>query len=172
MSLQRVAQLAGVSTSTVSRVVRDHPSVSSGTATAVRDAIRRLSFTPVTRMPRASRDGAGERAVTSLGLVVLGTSGANAAPAFEKLLRGVSSACNDRGLSLTIGFITDAADVPNWILGRTVDGLLLHGEQPVSVLQDRLRSLPSVWLMANRRRPRWGDQGRPHNAGTGHAAAK
>src|SRR4051812_26765258 len=104
MSLQRVAQLAGVSTSTVSRVVHEHPSVASETASAVRAAMQRLSFTPAVRRPRnghasLNHNGNGHdlRQTTALGFLILGTSGANAAPAFEKLLRGVSAACNDNG---------------------------------------------------------------------------
>ena len=179
MSLQRVAQLAGVSTSTVSRVVHDHPSVAADTASAVRAIMERLSFTPATRVRRTHRangfhrDGLGDTArATSLGFVILGASGANAAPAFEKLLRGVSAACNENGLSLTIGFVTDAARAPQWLLERKVDGLLLHGDQPASLVQERLRALPAVWLMANRRRPLWGDQVMPNNAVIGDLAAK
>jgi LacI family transcriptional regulator len=172
MSLQRVAQLAGVSTSTVSRVVHDHPSVASGTATVVRDAIRRLEFSPAIRGRRVRREQPARRQLASLGFVILGTSGANAAPAFEKLLRGVSASCNDSRLNLTIGFVTDAADVPQWLAARTVDGLLLHGELPTGALQERLRALPAVWLMANRRRPTWGDQVMPNNAVIGDLAAR
>ena len=174
MSLQRVAQLAGVSTSTVSRVVHDHPAVAAGTATMVREAMQRLSFTPTARARRNSREAGGlgldTRRPAHLGFVVLGTSGANAAPAFETLLRGVSAACNENALSLNIGFVTDPACVPQWLLGRAVDGLLLHGDQPVGLMQEHLRTVPAVWLMANRRRPLWGDQVMPNNAVIGDMA--
>src|SRR5687767_14175064 len=109
MSLQSVAQLAGVSTSTVSRVVHDHPSVARETASAVRQVMERLRFTPSPR--RSGRPRRTEQA-GALGFVVLGATGNNAAPAFEKLLRGVSAACNDNRMTLTIGFVSDAADVP------------------------------------------------------------
>ena len=180
MSLQRVAQLAGVSTSTVSRVVHEHPSVASETASAVRAAMQRLSFTPAVRRPRNGHahpnynGNAREirRPATALGFLILGTSGANAAPAFEALLRGVSAACNDNGLSLKIGFVSSASHAPQWLLGREVGGLLLHGDQPADMADERLRSLPAVWLMANRRRPTWGDQVMPNNAVIGDLAAK
>jgi DNA-binding LacI/PurR family transcriptional regulator len=135
--------------------------------------MERLSFTPSPRRARTFHRTSGtELQSTSLGFVILGTSGANAAPAFEKLLRGVSAACNDNGMSLKIGFVTDAARAPQWLLGREVDGLLLHGEQPASLVQERLRAIPAVWLMANRRRPLWGDQVMPNNAVIGDLAAK
>ena len=170
MSLQSVAQLAGVSTSTVSRVVHDHPSVARETASAVRQVMERLRFTPSPR--RAGRPRRVEQA-GSLGFVVLGTSGTNTAPAFEKLLRGVSSACTDNGLRLTIGFVSaDAAHAPQWLANGEVDGLLLHGEQPTNLAPSRLRDLPAVWLMANRHRPSWGDQVMPNNAVIGDLAAR
>src|SRR5688500_9250598 len=142
MSLQRVAQLAGVSTSTVSRVVHEHPSVAFDTAAAVRHAMQRLTLTPTMRARRHSTRFAAASSArpVAVGFVILGTTGANAAPAFEKLLRGVSSACNDNGLNLTIGFVTDVADAPQWLLGRQVEGVLLHGEQPLSLVQERIRT--------------------------------
>src|SRR4051812_26254164 len=131
MSLQRVAQLAGVSTSTVSRVVHEHPSVASETASVVRAAMQRLAFTPAVRRPRKAYSNGHSNGhsldahrATALGFLILGTSGANAAPAFEKLLRGVSAACNENGLALKIGFVSTAAHAPQWLLGREVGGLL------------------------------------------------
>jgi LacI family transcriptional regulator len=174
MSLQRVAQLAGVSTSTVSRVVNEHPSVAGDTVTAVRDAMQRLNFIPTSRVrrhhSRLELSVAGKPA--SVGFVVLGTTGANAAPAFEKLLRGVSSACTDNGMGLRIGFVSDLAHAPQWLLARQVDGLLLHGEQPAGLALERFGAGPAVWLMGNRRRPTWGDQVMPNNAAIGDLAAK
>jgi LacI family transcriptional regulator len=174
MSLQRVAQLAGVSTSTVSRVVNEHPSVAGDTVTAVRDAMQRLNFTPNSRVRRHALRGdvVGHAKATSVGFVVLGTTGANAAPAFEKLLRGVSSACYDNGVSLRIGFVSSLAHAPQWLMARQVDGLLLHGEAPAGLFPERTAPAPAVWLMGNRRRPRWGDQVMPNNAAIGDMAAK
>src|SRR3954464_4767431 len=108
MSLHRVAQLAGVSPSTVSRVRYEHPSVATDTITVVRDAMQRLNFLPTSRGRRPHARPTPR--APSVGFIVLGTTGANAAPGFEKLLRGVSTACNDNGLSLTVGFVTDVND--------------------------------------------------------------
>jgi DNA-binding LacI/PurR family transcriptional regulator len=135
--------------------------------------MQRLNFTPTSRVRRSfSRTDTVRAKAASVGFVMLGASGANAAPAFEKLLRGVSSACSDNGLSLRIGFVTDLAHAPQWLLARQVDGLLLHGEQPL--MHERLAggAAPAVWLMANRRRPTWGDQVLPNNAAIGDMAAK
>ena len=51
MSISKVAKLAGVSSSTVSRVINNHPRVAPETAENVRKAMRALSYTPSDRRP-------------------------------------------------------------------------------------------------------------------------
>jgi LacI family transcriptional regulator len=168
MSMQRVAQLAGVSTSTVSRVVNNHPRVAADTAATVRQAMRKLSFRPITRH---RGDGAGARA-QGIALLVIGTSGSKAAPAFGKLLQGVSAAVNEHGLSLSFSFVSDPSHLPSRVEEGGVDGLLLHGERPGAEVLGVLRKYPTVWLMANRQRPQWGDQVMPDSPTIGEMAAK
>ena len=129
--MQRVAQLAGVSTSTVSRVVNNHPKVAIETATAVRQAMRKLSFQPALRR-RVGRPSASSAATPhAIAFLVIGTSGTRTAPAFDRLLRGVSEAVTDNGLSLSFSFVSDPASLPSRILDRgNIDGLLLHGARP------------------------------------------
>jgi LacI family transcriptional regulator len=169
--MQRVAHLAGVSTSTVSRVVNEHPSVASETAAVVRKAMRQLSFSPAARRRWGSANGARSAGATAIGFVVFGTSGSKTTPAFDNLLRGVSAAANDNDLSLMFSFVSDPSQIPGRVLNRHVDGLLLHGERPGAAAQARFRALPTVWLMGNRQRPQWGDQVMPENTVIGELAA-
>lgn len=172
MSMQRVAQLAGVSTSTVSRVFSDRPRVAEATVAAVRRAVREIGFTPSRK--RRSSIGAknGSPASGAITFLVLGTSGSNAAPAFEMLLRGVSDAANVHDLTLNLSFVSDPAQLPSRLLERSPAGVLCHGDQPSAGALERLRTLPTVWLMANRHRPRWGDQVMPNNAVIGDLAGR
>lgn len=171
VSVQEVARLAGVSASTVSRVINQHPSVSTSTAESVRRAMTRLNFSPT---PRAMRSmGLDRRAAgATIAFLVLGNSGSSQAPAFEHLLRGVSGACDRHGLRMTLSFIAhdDAKSVD--LDSRRLDGLLLHGARPVESLASALRILPTVWLMANRQRVDWGDQVMPDNTLIGDIAAR
>jgi LacI family transcriptional regulator len=172
MSMQRVAQLAGVSTSTVSRVFHDDPCVAADTAAAVRQVVRQMGFTPATRRRRNGTNGNHRPTGNAIAFLVLGTSGSNATPGFEKLLRGVSDAANDNNLSLILSFVSDPSDIPTRLLDRQLAGVLCHGDQPGASGLARLRALPSVWLMANRHRPRWGDQVMPNNAVIGDVAGR
>ena len=51
MSITRVAKLAGVSSSTVSRVINRHPRVAPETALSVQKAMQQLGYTPSARRP-------------------------------------------------------------------------------------------------------------------------
>ena len=171
-SMQHVAQLAGVSTSTVSRVFQDDPRVAAETAAAVRQIVRDIGFTPALRRRRNGTNGKHRQTANAIGFLVLGTSGANATPGFEKLLRGVSDSANANDLSLILSFVSDPSDIPQRLLDRRLAGVLCHGDQPGATGLARLRALPSVWLMANRHRPRWGDQVQPNNAVIGDVAGR
>ncbi|MGD0140049.1 MAG: LacI family DNA-binding transcriptional regulator [Tepidisphaeraceae bacterium] len=172
MSLTRVATVAGVSASTVSRVLNEQQGVAPDTAETVREAMRKISFTPpARRRARKGSNGQGEQAKT-IGLLVLGTSGEQTAPAFANLLRGVSIGARENNFDLFVSFVSNLEELPRRISEQRVGGLLLHGEQPSKAVESQLRGLPTVWLMANRFPPRWGDQVMPDNSSIGRIAAE
>src|SRR4051812_21324337 len=173
--MQTVAKIAGVSTSTVSRVVNDDPRVAAATVEAVRRAMKQISFTPAIRRnsPRfVGADGVRSLRAASIAFLVFGTSGQQTAPAFEQLLRGVSGSSSEHDLNMIFSFVSDPSQLPPRIVQRRVDGLLLHGERPSPAVQASLATLPTVWLMANRQRPGWGDQVMPDNTLIGEIAAE
>jgi len=171
MSIYSVAKRAGVSTSTVSRVINEHPNVAAATVETVRRAMVELSFTPTIRSKSFRSKTQPGLKTGSFAFVVFGTSGSQPTPAFEELLRGVSDQASKHSISLIFSFVTDPTQLPPRITERRVDGLLLHGERPSREVQARLQALPTVWLMANPQRPTWGDQVMPDNLAIGTLAA-
>jgi LacI family transcriptional regulator len=178
MTASRVAKLAGVSVSTVSRVVNSHPGVAAETVAAVQKAMKELAFAPSRRVKDshgAGRNGRGTR----IAFLMFGASNASQAPSFQRLMIGVSDAANALGANLTFGFVADAisngspagTSNPLKILEQPLDGLLLHGAEPEGAIAERLAKLPTVWLMGNRNRPTWGDQVMPDNTAIGTLAA-
>jgi LacI family transcriptional regulator len=172
MSLSAVAALAGVSASTVSRVLNDQDGVAPSTQRAVRGAMRKISFTPPARRRMKKNSNGHSERTRAVGFLVFGTSGAHAAPAFTRLLRGVSIEARENNFDLFVSFVSNPDELPRRILEQRVDGLLLHGEQPSKSVEEQLRGLPTVWLMANRFPPRWGDQVMPDNSSIGRLAAE
>lgn len=172
MSIKRVAEMAGVSISTVSRVLNDQPGIASSTARSVRAAATKLRVKPVRRKTdRGGHARPGGR-VGTIGFLVFGNTGSPVPSTFERLLRGVSDACADHDLSLVFGFVSSPADLPPRLGDKRLEGLLLHGQRPDPTLRPQLETIPTVWLMANRQRPLWGDQVMPDNTAIGELAAR
>lgn len=171
MSITKVAELAGVSSSTVSRVINNHPRVAPETAEAVRRAMATLAYTPSDRRPGPKPQSRQRVVAGNVTFLVFGTSRRSATPAFADLLRGVSEAASQRGLSLSFAHVSDPEQLPSRLIDG-VDGLLLHGAAPPPAVRDQLRRIPTVWLMGNRRRPDWGDQVMPDGYEIGHLASR
>ncbi|MGD0390763.1 MAG: LacI family DNA-binding transcriptional regulator [Tepidisphaeraceae bacterium] len=172
MSISTVAKLAGVSTSTVSRVINNHPRVALETERSVRKAMQELGYTPSDRRPGPKSAGRLKTEKKRAAFLVLGASGEQATPAFAGLLRGVSLGGADNGIEVAFHFVPDPDEISAWILDQRIDGLLLHGVRPSGDIERRLRKIPTVWLMGNRRRPDWGDQVMPDSYEIGHLAAE
>lgn len=174
MSIADVAKLAGVSTSTVSRVINQDPRVSRQTVGVVRAAMEQLRYTPSDRRP-GPKPGARAAAAAhsaSVALLVLGSSRDRATPAFDELIRGVANGAAAWELKLAYHHVFDLDALPAQVVNAQVDGLLLHGALPPPATRERLERFPCVWLMGNRRRPDWGDQVMPDTYEIGDKAAR
>jgi DNA-binding LacI/PurR family transcriptional regulator len=172
MSINTVAKLAGVSTSTVSRVINNHPRVAPETERNVRKAMQELGYAPSDRRP-GPKSAARQKTVNkSAAILMFGSSGQQATPGFTGLLRGVSRGAAENSIDLSFHFIRDRDELPSRILDQRTDGLLLHGARPGPDVERWLRKMPTVWLMGNRRRPDWGDQVMPDSYEIGHLAAQ
>jgi DNA-binding LacI/PurR family transcriptional regulator len=171
MSISRVAKRAGVSSSTVSRVINNHPRVAPETIQSVRQAMQELGYTPSPTRPGPKPMSRTRRATRQIAFLVLGGSRNRATPAFEELLRGVSTAAIEHELDLSFHHVIDPSRLPLRALEQ-LDGMLLHGAMPSAEIRERLRRVPTVWLMGGVRRPDWGDQALPDGYQVGELAAK
>lgn len=172
MSITEVAKLAGVSSSTVSRVINNHPRVAPETIELVHRAMRQLNYVPSERRPGPKPSFRTRTGATTIGFLVLGASSEQSTPGFSELLRGVSTAASQHNLDLLFHYVPDRDQMPPRLLDQHFDGLLLHGAMPSSEFRQRIRKIPTVWLMGNRTRPDWGDQVMPDAYAIGDLAAK
>lgn len=172
MSITRVAKLAGVSSSTVSRVINNHPRVAPETAEAVRKAMQSLNYTPSENRP-GPKPTSRRAGVTHVSFLVFGTSQrGRSTPGFEELLHGVSAAAARNNVDLVFNHVPDVDALHQRLTTQKIDGLLLHGTTPSAGIRQKIGALPTVWLMGNRRRPDWGDQVMPDSYSVGEIAAK
>lgn len=105
-TLEEVAQLAGVSRSTVSRVINDHPNVRAEVRERVRQVIREVGYQP---------HAAARSLVTSrthvIGMIIPeAVTTLFTDPFFPLLLRGATETCNSHQYQLMLSLFTGNAD--------------------------------------------------------------
>ena len=98
LTIRQIAKLAGVSRSTVSRVINDHPNVSPETREIVSRVVAETGFRPdpVARSLSSRRAGI-------IGLVIpLAIQSLFEDPFFPRLVQGISRGCNTHDYTLTL----------------------------------------------------------------------
>ncbi|MEJ7762765.1 MAG: LacI family DNA-binding transcriptional regulator [Thermomicrobiales bacterium] len=141
MSLETIARLAGVSRSTVSRVVNDDP--------RVRPAVRERVLTVISEQdfhPNAAARSLASRKTRIIGLLIPGAvSFIFSDPYFPTLIQGVTDACNADDLNVML--MMDPSDDPatidrlyrRVIRGRHIDGLVIGTSMIDDPLVARMR---------------------------------
>jgi LacI family transcriptional regulator len=120
-TLEEIAKLAGVSRSTVSRVVNDNPRGKDYTRARVLDVIQKANFQPSTA---ARRLGGGRSGI--IGLVIpVGVPKLFSDPCFPVLLQSVSSACNKQ--SMTVMLWLAEPDYEQRIINQIINTDILDG---------------------------------------------
>lgn len=150
MSMMKVAQLAGVSYVTVSRVLNDQPGVSEKTARDVRRIVAELGYTPrPDRRRRNRRPVPRDTASITLGLIVLGEICPLHATFVQELLQGAESICQNEGHSLLFFRASTPGPLARFLKQHPCQGLLLVGEGACPWLTEVIGDLPNVWLTSH-----------------------
>lgn len=146
MTLEEIARLAGVSRSTVSRVINEDPHVSAATRARVWQVVKVHDFHP----NPAARALAGRRSQV-IGLVI--PQALNAVfvdPYFPMLIQGCAAACDDLGYYLMLSLAVRQPDdtFRSLIRARHVDGLIIASALTEDSLVERLldESFPFVLI--------------------------
>jgi LacI family transcriptional regulator len=145
--LEEIARLAGVSRSTVSRVVNDHPSV----RPAVRERVQRIIAETGFQPNAAARSLASQRAYM-IGLVIPRTvHTVFTDPYFPRLTQGVAQACNDRDYTLSL-FIEneDVKLFPRLSRSGLMDGVVVQASSVDDGLIPKLLATGMPLVVAGR----------------------
>jgi LacI family transcriptional regulator len=106
LTLEQVAQLAGVSRSTVSRVINEHPSVRPEVRERVWKVIRAKNYQP----HQAARTLVTRR-TNAIGLIIPeAVTRLFTDPFFPQLTQGIAEVCNQRGYHLMLTLMTASTD--------------------------------------------------------------
>jgi LacI family transcriptional regulator len=138
LTLEDIAKQAGVSRSTVSRVVNNHPNVRSSVRKRVREVIQNTGYQP----NAAARTLASQRS-WMLGLVLpRSVSSMFTDPYFPRLTQGIAQACNQFNYTLGLFLIGTEEDeekiFPRVSRNGLLDGILVQSGQIGEHLIDHL----------------------------------
>jgi LacI family transcriptional regulator len=124
LTIEEIAGLAGVSRSTVSRVLNDHPSVRPAVRARVLQVIADHHYTP-----RAAARSLASRHTNALGLLIPRSAASVFTDAFfPQVIQGISEICNNRGYILMLSTVTPEMEPDFYervLRGHHVDGLLV-----------------------------------------------
>lgn len=150
LTLEDIAEKAGVSRSTVSRVVNNHPSVRQDVRERVLDVIRATGFHP----NAAARTLASQRS-WMLGLVLpRSVSFFFTDPYIPRLIQGIAQACNQSNYTLAL-FLVGTKEDEESIFPRVsrrgqLDGIIVQSGQTGEQLIDRLLASNIPLVIAGR----------------------
>jgi len=125
LTIKQVAALAGVSRSTVSRVLNSHPNVREDVRATVLRVIDEHNYTPAT----AARSLASQRSRAIAFLIPRSTGAVFASPYFPLLIQSMSEACSARSYVMMLCLATGAMeqDFLRLVRGRLYDGVIVQG---------------------------------------------
>ncbi len=105
-TLEEIARLSGVSRSTVSRVINDHPNVRPEVRARVQRIVQQVGYHP----HAAARSLVTKRTQVIGLLIPQAVTRIFTDPFFPHLIRGIASTCNARGCHLMLSLFTSSTD--------------------------------------------------------------
>ena len=147
MNLDDIAQLAGVSRATVSRVINDHPDVSRTTREKVRVIIEQHNFQPnlAARMLVTQR-------TRIVGIVICEPFHTFSTPYGSTIIQGISDVTEERDYAMLVGWQRHRSEKDRFSRrivqqNRLMDGMLITSTDMDSELIEQLSSLNAVFVM-------------------------
>ena len=146
ITINDVAREAGVSASTVSRVIHDNPRISDETKQKVRATMKSMGY-----YPSALASGLAKASTRNLGLILPNSrESLFVNPFFIEAMRGIGVEAQSRGYNITFSFSNNEEEevgfIRNYINSQWVDGIILLAsrENDLCTAYLRKKKLPFV----------------------------
>ncbi|MDA3923340.1 MAG: LacI family DNA-binding transcriptional regulator [Kiritimatiellae bacterium] len=150
-TIQDIAERAGVSSATVSRVANNSARVTPDVSSKVLAAIKHLGYQPPARRPgRKKVTPQGVRTGNILVLFAGLSSSDRYAGSYPDLMCGIETRIHESGLKLMVANLQKEGPLPAALDSREVDGVLLFPFEVTCIsttAMERLRDIPVVCLM-------------------------
>lgn len=141
-----IAKRAGVSTATVSRVLRRLPGVSKSAVQKVEAVLREEGY----KLDVQQKRQGGVFKYKTIAFLVLSEDVLQPYSLnFISTFNGIENAVSDLGLSLIYAKSSSVQSLPPQVLDGHVDGVILAGYEPGVEVVERLSGIPSVWLSSH-----------------------
>lgn len=174
MTHEKIAEVAGVSLATVSRVINGRAGVSPKRAELVRKVMDDFNYDPIPLDERLSRThsravGRAPGKTGNVGVVILDDLYRFAPNLFAAHLKGIEVEAAEHGLNAIVTHASELKDLAPAIAEGQVDGIILIGSVPDPDIYQKLESYPRVWL--NSHQEEFGDAVLAGNHQIGELAA-
>lgn len=167
MTIKEVADKAGVSTATVSRMINENGFVSDETRQKIRLAIKETGYKPSLRKRRQSNSVSSRLRHSNVVMVWTTDKYRQLSHTGQDMMRGSTEALQKMGAGLTVAHIKGGSkEIPPFLLSGKTDGILIHGSTPSATVCKHLKKFPVVWLL-QRGSVDFGDRVQPDHAHAG-----
>jgi DNA-binding LacI/PurR family transcriptional regulator len=147
MSVADISNTAGVSMATVSRVLNRRPHVSRENVDAVQEAIKNAGYS---RKGRHRRDAIGWHNRASSGQIAVlfpdTNQGALRTRLSGRLLHGIESALQRRGLTMAVSNLAEDGQMPLCMALGRIDGVIVRNVAPATEMHRLQPKIPAVWI--------------------------
>ncbi len=139
MSLAEIAEIAGVSKATVSRVLTKSKKVSPEVTEKVNQAIKSTGCKPRTRKKT--------KQTRNIAMLIVGRDlFMEYSPARWKMLYGIQQTLEKKEVNLIVQQVAENEPVPANISKQNIDGLVVLGKPARKKLLDSISDIPSIWI--------------------------
>lgn len=170
VTIQDVAEQAGVSTATVSRMINENGFVSPEAKAAIQAVIKATGYNP-TRRRRTADLAASVLKTGNATLIWTVNQEMQMSNSGRDLMLGVTEGLRMINASLNVDYIDSSSYIPHSLQNGSIDGVFIHGPAPKANTLKYFKKFPVVWLLQQGAKD-YGDRVQPDHRHAGTLAAQ